>query len=117
MVAKRRLRGSEPIGAAAAESLPDCPLCGRPIVPGPSADLHHRVPRSEGGRTEPGNVATLHRICHRKLHASFSERELARDYRDWAALRAHPEIAAFVRWVSGKPAEFYDRTRTPRRRR
>ena len=117
MVAKRRLRGSEPFGPAVAAPPPDCPLCGRPIVPGPSADLHHRVPRSEGGRTEPDNLATLHRICHRKLHASFSERELARDFPDWAALRAHPEIATFVRWVAGKPAEFYDRTRKPRRRR
>lgn len=116
MVAKRRLRGSEPFGPAVAAPPPDCPLCGRPIVPGPSADLHHRVPRSEGGRTEPDNLATLHRICHRKLHASFSERELAREFSDWAALRAHPEIAAFVRWVAGKPAEFYDGTRRPRRR-
>lgn len=117
MVAKRRLRGSEPFGAAPAAAVPDCPLCGRAIAPGPSADQHHLLPRSEGGRTEPGNLALLHRICHRKIHATFSERELAGERRDWTALRAHPEIAAFVHWLRGKPPDFYDRNRTPRRRR
>lgn len=117
MVAKRRLRGSEPFCAPPAMGLPDCPLCGRAIVPGPSADRHHLLPRSEGGRTEAGNLALLHRICHRKLHATFSERELAGERRDWSGLQAHPEIAAFVRWVRGKPPEFYDGSRTPRRRR
>ena len=42
MVAKRRLRGAEPFGAPPAPPLV-CPLCGRPIVPGPSADEHHLV--------------------------------------------------------------------------
>lgn len=117
MVAKRRLRGSEPFGVGVSAAPPDCPLCGRAIAPGPTADAHHLVPRSEGGRTEPGNLALVHRICHRKIHATFSERELARDYRDWTALCAHPEIMNFVQWLRGKPPEFYDRSRTPRRRR
>ncbi len=93
-----------------------CPLCGRPIVPGPSADEHHLVPRSKGGRAK----FLLHRVCHRKIHATLTESELAASYATWEALLAHPQIAAFVRWVASKPPEFYDgsvRTRRLRERR
>lgn len=109
MVAKRRLRGAEPFGAPPAPPLV-CPLCGRPIVPGPSADEHHLVPRSQGGRDK----MPVHRVCHRKIHATFSAKELACGFASWEALRAHPEIAAFVRWVRGKPPEFDAGSRRPR---
>lgn len=112
MVARRSLRGSQPFGSQAPDIAP-CPLCGREIVPGPSADEHHLVPRSEGGQDK----TLVHRICHRKIHATFSEKELARDYATWEALRAHPEIQAFVKWVSKKPPEFYDGSARPNRRR
>ena len=81
-----------------------CPLCGRPLPDGPTVDLHHPVPRSLGG----AETVPMHRICHRKLHASFTERELAGFADDWARLRGQPEIAAFVRWVARRPPEFYD---------
>ncbi|WKB52598.1 HNH endonuclease signature motif containing protein [Eleftheria terrae] len=93
--------------------MPPCPLCGRPIVPGPSADEHHLVPKSEGGRDK----TLVHRVCHRKIHATFSEKELARGYASWEALRGHPEIASFVQWVRKKPPEFNDGSARPRRRR
>lgn len=104
MVAKRRLRGSvswcvppEPPGP--------CPLCGRPLVPGATVDEHHLVPRSQGGvAKEP-----VHRICHRKIHATFTEKELARHFHTWSALREHPAIADFIAWVANKPPEFYRR--------
>ena len=112
MVARRSLRGSQPFGSPAEQVAP-CPLCGREIVPGPTADEHHLVPRSEGGRDK----TLVHRICHRKIHATFSEKELARDYASWEALRAHPEIEAFVSWVRKKPPEFYDGSVRPNRRR
>jgi len=114
MVAKRALRGTEPLGyVAPAGPPPRCPLCGRPLEPGASVDEHHLVPRSQGGRAK----SLIHRICHRKIHATFSERELAVHYASWEALRAHPEIAAFVRWVANKPPTFYDNSRRPARRR
>ncbi|MDZ5647579.1 HNH endonuclease signature motif containing protein [Nitrospirillum sp. BR 11828] len=88
-----------------------CALCDRPLVPGPSVELHHLVPRSEGGRV----TVPLHRVCHRKIHAELTERELAVAYATVEALRAHPAIAAFIRWVANKPPEFTTRT-APRRR-
>lgn len=113
MVSKRALRGTEPLGYVAPKGPAICPLCHRPLEPGPSVDEHHLVPRSEGGKIK----AVIHRICHRKIHATFSERELTQGFSTWQALQAHPEIAAFVKWVANKPPAFYDNSRRPARRR
>ena len=96
---------------AVSDQNPLCPLCGRPIPP-EQQDAHHLVPRSRGGT----QTQVLHRICHRQLHALFSETELARDYTSIPALRAHPEVARFVAWVRTKPPGFMERTRRSGRR-
>lgn len=83
-----------------------CPLCGR-LIPETQRDEHHLVPRSKGGR----ETTPLHRICHRQIHALFTERELAEAYCTIDALIAHPELAKFVRWVRRKPDDFFERTR------
>ncbi len=89
-----------------------CPLCGRELIDGPSVNEHHLVPRTYRGR----EAVPMHRICHRKIHAVLSEKEL-RDYWHTAErLRAHPELSRFVRWVARKPPEFMDRHRPPRHR-
>jgi hypothetical protein len=91
---------------------PCCPLCGRPLIAGPSVNEHHLIPRSHGGRV----VGGVHRVCHDKIHAVLSEKDLARDYATWEALRGHPEIARFIDWVRRKPPEFMDWNKAPRRR-
>lgn len=93
-----------------------CPLCSRPLVPGRSVDEHHLIPKSQGGKALD-NTARIHRICHRKIHATFSERELAKDFNTFVALRVHPEIATFIDWLANKPPTFYDNSRKPARRR
>ena len=87
-----------------------CPLCDRPIPPS-QRDAHHLVPKSRGGV----QTAWLHRICHRQIHALFSETELARDYHRVDALREHPEMARFLDWVRRKPDDFFERTRKSQR--
>jgi hypothetical protein len=79
-----------------------CPLCGRPLIPGPSIDEHHLTPRSQGGKDKH----VVHKVCHRKIHQTFSEKQLARGYASWEALAAHPDIAAFITWVRKRPPEF-----------
>ena len=91
--------------------LPVCPLCCRSVPPA-QQDAHHLVPRSEGGR----ETVILHRICHRQVHALFTEAELARQYATPQALLAHPRMQAFVQWVRRKPDDFYERTRKSRTR-
>ena len=100
-----------------------CPLCGRPLVPGPSVDRHHWVPRSSASgrkgkkpKGEPADQAWdwLHKICHRMVHRTFSEKELANDYASAAAVLTHPDIETFVAWVRRKPPEYVDWPRNGR---
>ena len=87
-----------------------CPMCERKIPHG-QRDAHHLVPKSKGGR----HTEYLHRICHRQIHALFTETELARQFNSVDALIAHPDIATFVSWVKTKPNEFMERTRKSQR--
>lgn len=73
-------------------------------MPGPSLNDHHLIPRTYGGR----GTVTLHRICHAKIHAVLGEAELRDHFHMIDRLRAHPEIASFLRWVARKPPEYVD---------
>ncbi|WP_250455066.1 HNH endonuclease [Caballeronia sp. ATUFL_M2_KS44] len=88
-----------------------CALCGRPVPPS-ERDLHHLVPKSQGGR----ETAVFHRICHRQLHALFSEKQLAQQFSTVEALLADDQVRGFVQWVKTKPNEFYQRTRRSSRK-
>ncbi len=95
---------------------PICPLCGRPIPAHARQSLHHLVPKLKGGAKGP--TARLHEICHRTIHRTFSEAELARSYNTIEALRAHPAIARFVAWIAHKDPAFHAPTLgRPERRR
>ena len=78
-----------------------CWLCGREL--GVRAEWHHPVPKSRGGRV----TVPLHPICHRTIHANFSNAELARAGDTAAELWTNPAIAKFVRWVADKPPDFH----------
>ena len=58
---------------------------------------------AEGGRV----TAPVHPICHRTIHATLPNAQLARDYAEPAVLRAHPDIARFLAWIADKPADFH----------
>ena len=64
---RRLLQQDRPVIA-----MPDliCPLCERKIPPS-QRDAHHLVPKSKGGR----HTEYLHRICHRQIHALYTETE------------------------------------------
>jgi len=111
--AKTLLKAGTQEVAALPLATSSCPLCGRPLVPGPSVDEHHLVPKSRRGREK----FLVHRVCHTKIHATLSEKHLAAEYHTWEALRAHPQIASFIGWVQNKPPEFMDRNIRPRTRR
>ncbi|NEX60534.1 HNH endonuclease [Noviherbaspirillum galbum] len=90
-----------------------CPLCGRQLPDDTTVNEHHMVPRSEGGR----ETVRMHRICHNKIHAVFSERELALYYHTVERLLENEEIRKFVRWVRKKPPAFNDKHLSRLRRR
>lgn len=88
-----------------------CPLCGRELTDGPSVNEHHLVPRSYRGR----ETIRMHRICHNKIHAVFTEQELARHYHTVDRILENEEIRKFVAWVRKKDAAYYDVHRAKRR--
>ena len=81
-----------------------CPICEREIPPA-QMDAHHLILRSKGGR----ETQYLHRICHRQIHALFTETELARRLNSAEAIRQHPQMQRFIEWVKNKPDGFYER--------
>lgn len=83
-----------------------CPICDR-LIPQSQKDAHHLVPKSKGGKT----TEYLHRICHKQIHALFTETELAQKYNHAQILREHPEMKKFIGWVQSKPNSFYEKTR------
>ncbi|MEW4447501.1 HNH endonuclease [Qipengyuania sp. JC766] len=82
-----------------------CWLCDRPIAS--RLQWHHPVPKSKRGR----ETVPVHPICHRTIHANFTNAELARIGTDREKLLEHPAIARFVRWIGDKPPDFHAPTR------
>jgi len=69
-----------------------------------NVDDHHLVPKTFKGKVK----IRLHRICHRKIHATLSERELYNHYNTVERLLEHEQIQTFVKWVQKKDPGFYD---------
>jgi hypothetical protein len=95
------------------EEPPICPLCLRPIPEGVAQSLHHLIPKLKGGKRGP--VVLMHHICHKEIHARFSETDLARRLNTVQALRDAPELQDFIAWIARRPPEFISRVKGGRR--
>jgi len=77
-----------------------CWLCGRAL--GRKVEQHHPLPKSRGGR----ETVPVHPICHRAIHAAFTNAELAQP--GIAAGVAHdPKLTRFLAWIADKPPDFH----------
>jgi hypothetical protein len=85
-----------------------CWLCGRPL--GERVEIHHPVPKAKKGR----KTVLVHSICHRTIHAHFTNAQLSRMGEEVETIRAHEDVANFLRWIANKPPDFYAPTRTGR---
>lgn len=92
---------------------PICPICLRPIPDGAPQSLHHLIPKLKGGKGGP--TVLVHHICHKEIHARFTESELARQFNTPEAIRADPRMAGFLGWIAKRPPAFL--SRVPKRRR
>lgn len=73
-----------------------CHLCGR-TVPRQLITQHHLTPRQKGGAVM--EKAPLCKPCHKQVHATFSNAQLARELADLALLRSAPQLQPFLRWI------------------
>lgn len=85
-----------------------CWLCARPL--GRKVEWHHPQPKSRGGRA----TVAVHPICHRTIHACFSNVELTRLVKEGVPLSSQPDMARFLAWIAGKPPDFHAPTRRRR---
>ena len=83
-----------------------CWLCGRTFET--LIQWHHTVPKSKKGRS----TVPVHPICHKAIHANFTNAELARIGDDPERIREHEPVAKFVKWVANKPPDFHAPTRS-----
>ncbi|WP_373487250.1 HNH endonuclease [Blastomonas sp.] len=105
-MAKRRTRDNDEDDTTDEGPPPvPCWLCGRDL--GDAVEWHHPVPKSRGGKAR----APVHPICHQTIHAHFTNSELGRTDGDPKPIRDHPEVAKFLTWLAGKPADFNAPTR------
>lgn len=81
-----------------------CWLCARPL--GRRTEWHHPVPKSRGGR----EVVPVHPICHRTIHATLTNIQLAKLGAQAQGLRGDPAIVRFLDWIASKPPDFHART-------
>ncbi len=83
----------------------NCDLCGRTA----RTTKHHLVPRSRKRHEEEGYgpKADLCRDCHRKIHATWDNKALARERNTVESLRAAPELQTYFRWIRRRPACTY----------
>ena len=82
-----------------------CWLCGRPFAT--LIQWHHPVPKAKKGR----ETVPMHPICHKAIHANFTNAQLARIGDDSEAIRRHEAVAKFLAWIARKPPDFHARTR------
>jgi hypothetical protein len=82
-----------------------CQLCGRDAP----TTRHHLVPRSrkKHERETYGALADLCRDCHRKIHATWDNKTVARQYGTIDLLRAAPELQSYLKWIRKKPSSAY----------
>ena len=85
-----------------------CWLCERAL--GRRVQVHHTVPKAKKGR----ETVPVHPICHRTIHAHFTNAELARLDGAREPLLANEEVAKFLRWIADKPPDFHAPTRKSR---
>lgn len=81
-----------------------CGLCERET---PTLTEHHLIPRSQGRRrglkvTELPTVL-LCSPCHKFLHKTFTNAELAGEYSSVDALLEHEDVQRFLNWVRKQP--------------
>ena len=73
-----------------------CALCQRTVPPG-LITQHHLKPKEKGGKAE--HRAPLCKPCHKQVHATFGNTDLARGYASIELLRAARQLQPFLTWI------------------
>lgn len=85
-------------------------MCARTGI---ALTCHHLIPKSTHSRKSVrkkfdreqrvGAILMICKPCHKQIHVTLSEKELAMEFNTREALLAQADIARFVEWISSKP--------------
>ena len=76
-----------------------CELCERSDI---KLTKHHLIPREEGGTEK--DIVMICSDCHRQIHASYSNQELALRLVSIEALKSDEKLKKFIRFIKKQPA-------------
>lgn len=78
----------------------ECQLCNRDFE---KLTRHHLVPKVRGG--SKGDVIMVCLSCKDMIHRLIPNKELERKYNTLGALKNHPKIRKYVKWISKQKKE------------
>jgi 5-methylcytosine-specific restriction enzyme A len=79
------------------EEQPVCRLCGREVN---MVSKHHLLPKQKGGKhTE---TIDLCQPCHSTIHLTFTNQQLARNFRTITDLRQAEALQKYLNWIRDK---------------
>ena len=74
-----------------------CTICGRP-TPLLYQEKHHLIPKSRKGR----KTILVCCNCGNKIHKLFDNKVLERELNTIEAIREHPQVQKWIKWVRKK---------------
>ena len=60
------------------EGHPMCEMCQKEGRFAPAEEVHHKIPISKGGTHDRGNLMSLCKSCHTKIHFDIGDRQVRR---------------------------------------
>ena len=88
-----------------------CSLCERDSV---EITAHHLIPKTTHTNkyskknfttSEMSKTVDLCRSCHKMVHATFDEKELARSYNTIELLKKSDVVYNFIKWIQKQPSD------------
>jgi 5-methylcytosine-specific restriction enzyme A len=80
--------------------MPICKLCEREVA---NTTQHHLIPLEKGGK---GSIKVdLCQPCHRTLHHTFTNLELAKKYNTIPLLQNAPQLERYLSWIRKRKIE------------
>lgn len=77
-----------------------CELCEREVE---RTSQHHLLPKQKGGKHT--KTVALCQPCHKTIHQTFTNTELARQYTTIEALREATQMLVYLEWVRKRRVE------------
>lgn len=74
-----------------------CQLCNRRVS---FVTKHHLLPKQEGGKHS--ETVNLCQPCHSTIHLTFSNQDLAKEFKSISALQQAEPLRKYLKWIKNK---------------